>query len=159
MGPKAPCNSGDIPLPLHCNWSVVGTRRAARAAPKPPGDPEWSQFTGLSHPPQTRLLDLCTHTWEEHTLSICSTPWPRSPCCNKGGQHGLTGPFYTRRDASKEWGKNAFYFPTLNSFNQLNSRGQRWLWSDSATLIWTIRFQVAAAPQAMWPCFLCASHN
>lgn len=47
--------------------------------------------------------------------------------------------------------KNVTFFPSWNSSIQLKGWGQRWLWSDSAALIWTIRFQVVAALRPCGP--------
>lgn len=155
---------GDIPQPLHCNWSS-GTGRAAKA-------PQWprviSVYRAVSHPSEwTAIAGSCTGTRGEHTLSICATPWRRAPfCAMKGGRVGLnggTGPVRTGGDHGRRRGKKSFTFllggGVTNSSVQLNRRGQRWLWTDNAALIWTIRFQVAPVPEAMWPRFLCSTHN
>lgn len=157
---------GDIPQPLHCNWSS-GTGRAAKA-------PRWprviSVYRAVSHPSEwTAIAGSCTGTRGEHTLSICTTPWRRAPfCAMKEGRVGLNGgavPVRTGGDAWKKEGKILYIFlggwggGVTNSSVQLNRRGQRWLRTDNAALIWTIRFQVAPVPEAMWPRFLGCSHN
>lgn len=128
---------------------VTDLREAGRAATgplQPPGDlPEWSEFTKLwrNVNPETHSAELppiagdgCGGAQREHTLLICAVFFftHRGRVTLTAGQVQCDHANTHKRGERKLF--TFFFFFCMKGF-----RGQRWVLTDNAGLIWTIRSQ------------------